>query len=77
MSTMGRPEDERVKIPALVHLTRLDYEYVSLKKGIAYEGDTNILRFILKRDLVVSEEGSKWLLAYAECSDDCRFSMLF
>ena len=39
---MGRPEDERVKIPALVHLTRLDYEYVSLKKGIAYEGDTNI-----------------------------------
>lgn len=39
---MGRPEDERVKIPALVHLTRLDYEYVSLKKGIAYDGDTNI-----------------------------------
>lgn len=39
---MGRPEDERVKIPALVHLTRLDYEYVSLKKGIAYDGDINI-----------------------------------
>ncbi len=39
---MGRPEDERVKIPTLVHLTRLDYEYVSLKKGIAYDGDTNI-----------------------------------
>ena len=39
---MGRPEDERVKIPALVHLTRLDYEYVSLKKGIAYDSDTNI-----------------------------------
>ena len=39
---MGRPEDERVKIPALVHLTRLDYDYVSLKKGIAYDGDTNI-----------------------------------
>ena len=32
---MGRPEDERVKIPALVHFTRLDYEYVSLKKSIA------------------------------------------
>ena len=42
MSVMGRPEDERVKIPALVHLTRLDYEYVSLKKGIAYDGDINI-----------------------------------
>ena len=42
MSIMGRPEDERVKIPALVHFTRLDYDYVSLKNGPAYDGDTNI-----------------------------------
>jgi len=39
---MGKPGDERVKIPTLVHLTRPDYGYVSLKKGIAYDGDTNV-----------------------------------
>lgn len=42
---MGSPhnEDTRVKIPALVHFTRLDYDYISLKdyKGIIDE-DTNI-----------------------------------
>lgn len=35
----GRPEDERVKIPALVRSTRLNYKYVSLKKANAYDGD--------------------------------------
>lgn len=42
---MGRPEDSRVKIPALVHFTRLGYTYMSLKgknPGIDYDGDTNI-----------------------------------
>lgn len=38
---MGRPEDERVKIPALIHLTRLEYDYLSLKTN-NYDGDTNI-----------------------------------
>ena len=38
---MSRPEDERVKIPALLHLTRLGYQYVSLKEN-AYDGDTDI-----------------------------------
>jgi len=38
---MGRPEDERVKIPALIHLTRLEYDYLSLKTN-SYDGDTNI-----------------------------------
>ena len=28
---MGRPEDSRVKIPALVHFTRLGYTYMSIK----------------------------------------------
>ena len=32
---MARPEDSRVKIPALVHFTRLGYEYVSLKKMVS------------------------------------------
>ena len=42
---MGRPEDSRVKIPALVQLTRLGYAYMSLKgktSGVDYDGDTNI-----------------------------------
>ena len=29
---MGRPEDSRVKIPALVHFTRLGYTYMSIKE---------------------------------------------
>ncbi len=42
---MGRPEDSRVKIPALVHFTRLGYTYMSLKdktRGVDYDPDTNI-----------------------------------
>lgn len=42
---MGRPEDSRVKIPALVHFTRLGYSYMSIKNkqvGIDYDGETNI-----------------------------------
>ena len=42
---MGRPEDARVKIPALVHFTRLGYTYMSIKdkkRNIDYDGDTNI-----------------------------------
>ena len=42
---MGRPEDSRVKIPALIHFTRLGYSYMSLKeknRGLDYDPDTNI-----------------------------------
>lgn len=42
---MGRPEDSRVKIPALVHFTRLGYTYMSIKdkeRNVDYDGDTNI-----------------------------------
>ena len=42
---MGRPEDSRVKIPALIHFTRLGYTYMSIKdkvRGIDYDPDTNI-----------------------------------
>ena len=42
---MGRPEDSRVKIPALVHFTRLGYTYMSIKdkeRNADYDGDTNI-----------------------------------
>ena len=42
---MSRPEDSRVKIPALVHFTRLGYRYMSIKdkvRGFDYDPDTNI-----------------------------------
>ena len=42
---MGRPEDSRVKIPALVHFTRLGYTYMSIKDkecNVDYDGETNI-----------------------------------
>ena len=42
---MGRPEDSRVKIPALVHFTRIGYTYMSIKdkeRNVDYDGDTNI-----------------------------------
>lgn len=45
--TMGRPEDERVKIPALLHLTRLGYQYVSLKEA-SYDEDTNIFAAVFR-----------------------------
>ena len=42
---MESPEDSRVKIPALVHFTRLGYTYMSIKdkeRNVDYDGDTNI-----------------------------------
>lgn len=42
---MARPEDARVKIPALVHFTRLGYKYMSIKdktRGLDYDPETNI-----------------------------------
>ncbi|MCH5280924.1 MAG: type I restriction endonuclease subunit R [Lachnospiraceae bacterium] len=51
---MGRPEDSRVKIPALVHFTRLGYEYMSIKdktRGVDYDPDTNIF-YVLFTDAI-------------------------
>lgn len=42
---MGRPEDKYVKLPAIIHATRIGYRYRSIKDdvaGIDYDGDTNI-----------------------------------
>lgn len=42
---MGRPEDKYVKIPALVHATRVGYAYRSIhgiEPGIDFDEDTNI-----------------------------------
>lgn len=48
---MGRPEDERVKIPALLHLTRLGYTYLSLQE-YEHDDDTNIFLSIFRHALM-------------------------
>ena len=51
---MARPEDSRVKIPALVHFTRLGYKYMSIKKmvrGSDYDADTNIFYELFRESL--------------------------
>lgn len=51
---MARPEDSRVKIPALVHFTRLGYKYMSIKKmvrGTDYDADTNIFYELFRESL--------------------------
>ena len=50
MIFMSRPEDTRVKIPALVHFDRLGFDYMSIKKlvrNVDYDGDTNIFYTLL------------------------------
>lgn len=42
---MGRPEDKHVKIPAVVHATRIGYTYLSIKDlqpRLDYDPDTNV-----------------------------------
>ena len=51
---MARPEDSRVKIPALVHFMRLGFTYMSIKdktKDIDYDGDTNIFYALFQKAL--------------------------
>jgi len=47
---MAFNENTRVKIPAILHLTRLGYEYVSLKNAIRDE-DTNIFTEIFSESI--------------------------
>lgn len=43
-------EDSRVKIPSILHLIRLGYEYLSLKDA-TYDTDTNIFTDIFKKSI--------------------------
>lgn len=44
-------EDSRVKIPAIVHLTRLGFTYVPKKKIVNLHADTNIFKDLFKQGL--------------------------
>ena len=48
-------EDSRVKIPCILHLTRLGYQYLSLKNA-QWDKDTNILFAVQK---VEGDSGSQ------------------
>ena len=51
---MEHSENSRVKIPAIVHLTRLGYEYLSLKeykRSSQIHGDTNIFERVFRESL--------------------------
>ena len=43
-------EDSRVKIPAIIHLTRLGYDYISLKNN-SWDPSTNIFTDIFKSSI--------------------------
>jgi len=49
-------EDSRVKIPTLLHLTRLGYQYISLKNNKSYDPNTNIFTHIF--DTAIQEINS-------------------
>jgi len=52
-------ENSRVKIPALIHLTRLGYEYLSLKSEeikSSLDGKTNIMKHIFRRKFLEINE---------------------
>ena len=44
-------EDTRVKLPAILHLTRLGYDYISLKDSV-WDNATNILLIYLTAALL-------------------------
>ena len=53
-------ENSRVKIPALVHLTRLGYEYISVKRTNDFDHETNILKSVFrKRFLEINREATE------------------
>lgn len=63
---MAHNEDTRVKIPAILHLCRLGYEYVSLKESF-WDEETNIFPLIFEESIErinpgVSKEDVKRLL---------------
>lgn len=49
-------EDSRVKIPAVLHLMRLGYSYLSLKHA-QWDAETNIFKDIFKEKLLEINEG--------------------
>lgn len=55
---MAFNEDTRVKIPAIIHLTRLGYKYFSLKdNNYSFDADTNIITNEFKKSILALNPG--------------------
>ena len=54
---MAFNEDTRVKIPTILHLTRLGYTYLSLKEDYGRDEETNIFTSIFKKSVLEINEG--------------------
>ena len=54
---MAFNEDTRVKIPTILHLTRLGYRYLSLKSNLVWDEETNIFTDIFKQSVANINEG--------------------
>jgi type I restriction enzyme R subunit len=50
-------EDSRVKIPAILHLTRLGYDYLSLKNAL-WDSNTNIFTKVFKESIAAVNPGT-------------------
>ena len=50
-------EDSRVKIPSILHLTRLGYNYISLKDAV-WDEDTNIFTDIFQKSIAKINESN-------------------
>ena len=58
---MEHSENTRVKIPALVHLTRLGYKYLSLKKEKEnIDEDINIFKNIFCESIKSISKWNRW-----------------
>ncbi|MBN2039161.1 MAG: hypothetical protein JW864_03910 [Spirochaetes bacterium] len=49
-------KDSRVKIPALVHLTRLGYSYIPKPQWPKYDQNTNIFFDLFKEGILAERE---------------------
>ena len=54
---MAFNEDTRVKIPTILHLSRLGYTYLSLKEDYGRDEETNIFTSIFKKSVLEINEG--------------------
>ena len=61
---MAFNENTRVKIPAILHLTQLGYEYVSLQRENQYDTASNIFKQSKKLEKAVLDNFAELMLEW-------------
>ena len=61
---MAFNENTRVKIPAILHLTQLGYEYVSLQRENQYDMAYNIFKQSKKLEKAILDNFAKLMLEW-------------